>query len=165
MPLDFAIRPNRIPWPPLIYAGAIGLALVLDDLWPEASGFLGDSEPVHLFGVAMMLVGAAFDIAAMLTMSRHRANVLPHRAATVLLTSGPFGLTRNPIYLGNAIMLAGAAPTFANIWFLALVPLTVALVTVLAIRREERHLATLFGGAWTAYAASTPRWLGRSFES
>lgn len=160
MPLDFAIRPNRIPWPPLIYAGAIAVALVLGDLWPAASGFLDDSETLRFFGVAVMLVGAGFDIGAMLTMSYHRANVLPHRAATVLLTSGPFRLSRNPIYLGNAIMLAGAAPAFANIWFLALLPATVSLVTMLAIHREERHLAALFGGAWTAYAARTPRWIG-----
>jgi protein-S-isoprenylcysteine O-methyltransferase Ste14 len=161
MPLDFAIRPNRIPWPPLIYAGAIGLALALDRLYPQVSGAIGDDDGVWLLGVAVMAAGAAFDLSAMLAMWRHRANIMPHRAATALVTSGPFALSRNPIYLGNAIMLAGAAPTFGNFWFLALVPVVVALVTVLAIRREERHLATLFGGAWTAYAARTPRWFGR----
>lgn len=160
MPIDFALRPNRIPWPPLIYAGAIGLALALDHLWPQVSRIFGAGEGVRLVGVAAMAAGVGFDLAAMLTMSRHRANILPHRAATMLLTAGPFALSRNPIYLGNAIMLAGAAPAFGNIWFLGVVPGVIALVTRLAIRREERHLASRFGDAWIAYAARTPRWFG-----
>lgn len=162
MPIDFAVRPNRIPWPPLIYAGAIALALLLGELWPQVSQVCGGGgDGLWRVGVAVMAVGAAFDVSAMVSMSRHRANIMPHRAATALLTSGPFALSRNPIYLGNAVMLAGAAPTFNNLWFLALVPIVVGLVTVLAIRREERHLAALFGDAWTAYAARTSRWLGR----
>jgi len=160
MPIDFASRPNRIPWPPLIYAAAIGLALVLDGLWSDSP--IHDRGPVLLVvGLAMMAAGAAFDFAAMLAMSRRRANILPHRAASLLVTAGPFAISRNPIYLGNAIMLAGAAPTFGNPWFLAVVPLVVVAITRLAIRREERHLAARFGAAWTAYAARTPRWIGR----
>ena len=161
MPNDFAARPNRVPWPPLIYAGAIGLALVLGDPWPRASRFIDMHGRLCLgIGIAIMAAGAVFDLSAMLAMSRRRANILPHRAATTLLTSGPFALSRNPIYLGNALMLAGAAPTFGNLWFLALAPVVVALITVLAIRREERHLAARFGDAWDAYAETTPRWLG-----
>lgn len=157
MPDDYAQRPNRIPWPPLIYGAAVGLALALEGVWSPGRVF----GPTWVgIGLAAMAAGAALDLAAMLTMSRRRANIYPHRAATVLVTSGPFKLSRNPIYLGNALMLAGAAPTFGNPWFLLLLPVAVALITVLAIRREERHLAARFGEAWTAYAAKTPRWIG-----
>jgi protein-S-isoprenylcysteine O-methyltransferase Ste14 len=155
--MDFSARPNRIPWPPAIYAGTIGLAVILGWLWPWTSS---PGDAMRGVGVAIMAVGAGFDVSAMLTMARRRANILPHRAATALVTSGPFALSRNPIYLGNALMLAGAAPTFGNPWFLALVPVAVLLVTTLAIRREEHHLAARFGPAWTTYAARTPRWIG-----
>ena len=160
MPPDIAARPNRIPWPPLIYAACIAVALVLGRLWPFAS----DIVAFRPIGIALMLVGAGFDLAAMVTMRRHRANVLPHRAATQLVTSGPFAWSRNPIYLGNTLMLAGAAPAFGAVWLLVMVPVAVALVTMLAIRREERHLAALFGPAWAAYAARTPRWFGRHIK-
>jgi len=156
MPPDIAARPNRIPWPPLIYAACVAAALVLGALWPLAS----DIDHFRPVGIALMLAGTGFDAAAMVTMRRHRANILPHRAATELVTSGPFVWSRNPIYLGNTLMLAGAAPAFGQVWLLVMVPVAVALVAALAIRREERHLAARFGPAWAAYAARTPRWFG-----
>ena len=83
-------------------------------------------------------------------MRRHRANILPHRAATTLVTSGPFALSRNPIYLGNTLLLAGAGVMFGNVWFLLGAIGSAWLVTVLAIRREEAHLEARFGEAWRA---------------
>jgi len=155
MPIDVATRPNRIPWPPLIYAACVVGAVAIGRLWPLDLGT--DLRPV---GIAIMLIGLGCDGTAMVTMRRFRANILPHRAATELVTTGPFAWSRNPIYLGNTLMLAGAAPTFGAAWFLVLSPVAVALVTVLAIRREERHLAARFGSVWAAYAARTPRWFG-----
>jgi protein-S-isoprenylcysteine O-methyltransferase Ste14 len=94
-------------------------------------------------------------------MSRQHANILPHRAATALVTSGPFALSRNPIYLGNTIAMAGAGLAFANPWFLPAALLAAVAVTRLAIRREEAHLAARFGAAWDAYSQRTARWFGR----
>jgi protein-S-isoprenylcysteine O-methyltransferase Ste14 len=95
----------------------------------------------------------------MVTMRRHRANVWPHRAATALVTGGPFAWSRNPIYLGNTLLLAGAGLLLANAWFLIAALVGVWAVTRLAIVREEAHLAARFDGAWLAYVRSTPRWL------
>jgi protein-S-isoprenylcysteine O-methyltransferase Ste14 len=95
----------------------------------------------------------------MLTMRRHHANILPHRSATALVVSWPFSVSRNPIYLGNTLMLAGAALAFDIPWFAAAAVVAVYAVTVLAIRREERHLAARFGADWTAYQERVPRWL------
>ena len=162
MSTNLALRPNRIPWPPLIYLGAAVAALILGGLWPFDPKFINDHRNVFLVsGIGFMFAGAALDLSAMLTMRRHRVNILPHRAATALLTTGPFAWSRNPIYLGNTLMLAGAAPTIGNPWFLLLALVAAALVTALAIRREEQHLTILFGPAWLAYAERTPRWLGR----
>ncbi len=95
----------------------------------------------------------------MIVMTRHRANILPHRAATALVTAFPFSISRNPIYLGNTMMLIGAGFLFANLWFLVTAALAAILVTELAIKREEAHLSTLFGAKWRDYAARTPRWI------
>jgi protein-S-isoprenylcysteine O-methyltransferase Ste14 len=96
----------------------------------------------------------------MLVMRRGRANILPHRAATALITSGPFAVSRNPIYLGNTFLLIGAAAALANPWFLPVALLSAAAVDRLAIRREEAHLAARFGEAWRGYAKRTARWIG-----
>jgi protein-S-isoprenylcysteine O-methyltransferase Ste14 len=98
----------------------------------------------------------------MVVMARRRANILPHRAATALVTDGPFAWSRNPIYLGNTLLLSGCGLAFGNAWLLVGAAVAAIAVTVLAIRREEAHLASRFGDAWMAYAARTRRWFGRS---
>jgi protein-S-isoprenylcysteine O-methyltransferase Ste14 len=153
---DWHDRPNRIPWPPIIFAGIVVAALLLHAVVP-----LGDTLPraVRLIGAAIMLAGIVLDVAAMVTMHRHRANIQPHRAATALVTTGPFALSRNPIYLGNTLLIAGAGIAFDALWFVPTALLGAWLVSRLAIRREEAHLAARFGPAWAAYAQRTPRWL------
>jgi protein-S-isoprenylcysteine O-methyltransferase Ste14 len=150
-------RPNVLPWPPLIYGGGIVLALVLG--WLVPFGWAPGSI-VRVAGGVVMLSGLGLDGSAMLVMRRGRANILPHRAATALITSGPFAVSRNPIYLGNTFLLIGAAAALANPWFLPVALLSAAAVDRLAIRREEAHLAARFGEAWRGYAKRTARWIG-----
>jgi len=150
--------PNRWPWPPIIFAGAAAAAFLLGRFspWPDASWA---TPGLRLFGYALFAAGLTLDGAAMLTMRRCRANILPHRSATALVTSGPFALSRNPIYLGNTVALMAAAAAFGNAWFLPAALGAAKLVSLLAIRREEAHLAALFGPAWSTYAQRTSRWL------
>jgi protein-S-isoprenylcysteine O-methyltransferase Ste14 len=92
-------------------------------------------------------------------MWRKNTNILPHRGADALITSGPFRFTRNPIYLGNTIAMLGLSVYLNNGWFAILGLGAAFAVDRLAIRREEAHLAARFREAWLAYAARTPRWL------
>ena len=156
---SWADRPNTLPWPPIVYGCAAALAFGLGRFFPIATSFLPHAIARDV-GIVVMFVGIGLDFAAMITMRRARANILPHRAATGLVTNGPFSLSRNPIYLGNTLLLGGAGLAFGNAWFLIAAAIAVQLVTVLAIRREEAHLASRFGPAWDAYARRTPRWLG-----
>lgn len=153
-----ADRPNRVPWPPILFAAAALAAwlasLALPLPWPRAPALAA-------LGWAMIVAGLALDAWAMSVMTRQRANILPHRAATALVTTGPFAWSRNPIYLGNTTVLAGCALAFRSPLFLVAAALAAAAVTRLAIRREEAHLAARFGAGWAAYAARTRRWFGR----
>lgn len=146
-------RPNTIPWPPLIVAAVAIAALALGRILPVPLPL------PRLPGIAITAIGLCLDAAAALTMYRQRANILPHRAATALVTSGPFALSRNPIYLGNTILLIGLALALHDAWFLPAAALEVWLVTILAIRREEAHLAARFGPAWDDYRRRVPRWI------
>lgn len=151
-------RPNRLPWPPLLFGAAALLAWLAGRLlplpWPE-------SAALALAGWLLAGAGLGLDLWAMAWMMRHRANILPHRAATALVTSGPFALSRNPIYLGNTLLLTGLGLAFGNPWFLPAAAGAALAVRRLAILREEAHLAARFGPAWEAYAARTGRWFGR----
>ena len=155
--------PNRVPWPPLLVLAAALVAVGLGAVLPGPDWL---SDPVLIvLGRALMLIGLGFDLAAMFTMWRHRANILPHRAATALVTTGPFAWSRNPIYLGNTLLLAGAAFAFHNPWFLPAAFAAAVAVTRLAIVREEAHLAQLFGAEWETYRGRTARWFGRRREA
>ncbi|MEM9684082.1 MAG: isoprenylcysteine carboxylmethyltransferase family protein [Pseudomonadota bacterium] len=151
-------RPNAVPWPPIILAGLIVIALAAGPLLPPLPSDLASA--VWPLGVAVAGAGLALDLWAIATLYRHRTTVLPHRGADRLVTSGPFALSRNPIYLGNTLLLLGAAGIFANLVFLPAALLNLMLVDRLAIAREEAHLASRFGDAWRDYAARVPRWIG-----
>ena len=148
--------PNTIPWPPLIYGGAAMAAMVLDCLVPLD---VAAPRSIRWVGAAIVAAGIGLDVSAMLVMRHYRANILPHRSATALVTSWPFSISRNPIYLGNTVLLAGAALAFCNPWFLVMVAVATKVVIVLAIRREECHLAAAFGTAWKIYEERVPRWI------
>ncbi len=156
-------RPNRIPWPPILFGSAAlaawlaGAALPLP--WPGATS--PGATWLGIAGWGLIAAGLGLDLWAMAVMRRRRANILPHRAATTLVTTGPFAWSRNPIYLGNTLLLAGCGLAIGNPWFLAAALAAALAVTGLAIRREEAHLAALFGEDWQRYAARTGRWLGR----
>lgn len=156
MAFEFESRPNRIPWPPLIVAAALAIATLGAIFFPVRTGL---GAPGRGLGWALIALGLTLDVSAIATLARARTNVLPHRAADRLVTHGPFAFTRNPIYLGNAIALAGLGGAVNSAWFVVASIIAALMVDILAIRREEAHLALRFGAQWRDYAARTPRWL------
>ena len=156
MAINFYHRPNVIPWPPLVYLaiGVAGFGLHTIAPWRVVPASVG-----LLFGLGVMTVGVLLDFWAMFVMMRARTNVLPHRGAGMLVTWGPFALTRNPIYLGNTLAMIGLGIAFSG-WFIILAVLAIVIIDLLAIRREEAHLAIRFGDGWHDYAHHVPRWIG-----
>jgi protein-S-isoprenylcysteine O-methyltransferase Ste14 len=149
-------RPYAIPWPPLIVVAALLVALV---------GEL--AFPVHLhlgatgrwLGWALIAAGVGVNLWGVATMRSAGVNIAPHRAASGLVTTGAFAFTRNPIYLGTTIAFVGLGVAANSLWFVLAALFAAKLVEIVAIRREEEHLALLFGSQWTDYAARAPRWL------
>lgn len=153
---DPAERPNRIPWPPLLYGAALAIGLVADRIVPLPLG-LGSAAWI---GLPVAALGLGLDLWTLATFARAKTNVLPHRPAGRLLVHGPFARTRNPIYLGNTILVAGLGLLFDTAWLLVGAAAAALACHHLAILREEAHLAARFGPDWHAYAARVPRWIG-----
>jgi protein-S-isoprenylcysteine O-methyltransferase Ste14 len=158
MTAPHSARPNKLPWPPMLLTLAAVAAIVLGVVVPAP---LPPLDAVVWPGYLIAALGIGVDGWAILTMRNARTNILPHRAADLLVTWGPFRFSRNPIYLANTLLLIGIGLAFGNAWFIPLAFVLAVLVDRLAIRREERHLAIKFGNAWIDYAARTPRWLIR----
>ena len=152
-------RPNRFPWPPVIYVAAIALAVVLHWVWPLP--WLGSPLADFLFAVGVITaVGAiAIDVAAMRALQRARTTILPHRGSAHLQTGGPYAFTRNPIYLGNTMLTVGIGLISGIVWFLPLALVAAFATQKLAIEREEAHLYARFGKRFRDYAKRVRRWI------
>ena len=150
--------PNRIPWPPLIYAGAILLGalskFVLPTPWLDSPA----SDFLFAVGTLIIIAGLVLDIRAMQTLHAAKTTILPIKGADHLVTGGPYKISRNPIYLGNTLLTFGAGLVFGIIWFLPLAFIAAILTSKLAIEREEAHLSAKFGKNWRDYTHKVRRW-------
>jgi protein-S-isoprenylcysteine O-methyltransferase Ste14 len=78
-----------------------------------------------------------------------------------LATGGPYAWMRNPLYVGNTLVLLGAATIAGPLWLVPLSGAWAFLVYEQAVRHEERRLSQKYGGAYAAYAQRVPRWVPR----
>lgn len=157
-PPNPADRPNRIPWPPILLAAVVIGAFALDAVMPVTWPGLNDG-PARTIGACIGLAGLLLVAWAVSTLLAHDTTFMPDQPVTHLVTSGPYAWRRNPIYLGEILMLFGAAELTKNVWFIILAAAFAVLITVLQIVPEERHLEARFGNAWRDYAARTKRWI------
>jgi protein-S-isoprenylcysteine O-methyltransferase Ste14 len=80
------------------------------------------------------------------------------QGADRLVTEGAFRFRRNPIYMGEVLILLGLAQATLNIWLVAMAPVFAVAILLLAILPEERHLEARFGEEYLDYQARTRRW-------
>jgi protein-S-isoprenylcysteine O-methyltransferase Ste14 len=150
-----ADRPNRYPLPPLILIGSLALGFGLHAIAPIGLPAPGMAKVI---GALALGAGIVLVMSASMTLSRSGTAVLPHHPATRLVTSGPFAWSRNPIYLGEALIVAGFGGVENALAYIVAAAIFVAAVTLFAVTREEAHLAARFGDEWQAYARRVRRW-------
>ena len=81
------------------------------------------------------------------------------KPTTVIVRTGPYRFSRNPIYLAFSVFQLGIAIWANSVWLLATLVGAVALIHYLVIRREEQYLERKFGAQYADYKASVRRWL------
>jgi protein-S-isoprenylcysteine O-methyltransferase Ste14 len=113
----------------------------------------------HDIGALLFLAGLFFAIAAVIQLRRHGTTTLPHRSPSSLVTAGVFGKSRNPIYLGFVLILAGVSLWLGSVVGVILVPVLVVVLGRRFIEGEEARLRRAFGDAFDEYAGRTRRWL------
>jgi hypothetical protein len=75
-----------------------------------------------------------------------------------LVTAGPYAYTRNPMYLGHLIFLAGLALTLHS-WLAGLIGLASAVFFHLRVKRDEKRLREFFGEPYIEYCGRVKRWV------
>jgi protein-S-isoprenylcysteine O-methyltransferase Ste14 len=120
--------------------------------------------PAHIrlvAGIAIALAGAAMAISGVTAFRRAKTTVNPLKPETSssLVTSGVYRFTRNPMYVGLALVLLAWAVFLSSPWGL-LGPLVFALyMTRFQIMPEEKILLGMFGTAYSEYQSKVRRWL------
>jgi protein-S-isoprenylcysteine O-methyltransferase Ste14 len=155
--MDVRDRPNTIPWPPILFVGALVAANVLGSYAPLPLGFR--AWFVQPLGALIVVLALSLMVWSFMTFRAEKTTILPHQAAERMIVRGPFAISRNPIYLSEVILMVGLSLANASLWYALITPLFMAAVTKLAIVREEAHLAARFGADWAAYAGRVRRWV------
>src|SRR6202035_1479507 len=114
-------------------------------------------------GALPVAIGLAIAVAAVRRFRHARTTVNPvdPSKATQLVTDGVFRISRNPMYLGLALLLMGWAIWLHSVSPWVILPLFVFLITRVQIIPEEHALEHLFGTDYLTYRRSVGRWIGR----
>lgn len=141
--------------PPLIYGVPLLMGLLLDRWvpWPLVAERL--TLPLGLVLVTLGFVA----LPAILAFRVARTHPEPWKPTKALVTVGPYRYSRNPMYVGMALLYLGTAIWQNTVWPLLALPAVIAVIHVGVIRREERYLEALFGEDYRAYRERVRRWL------
>ena len=141
--------------PPLLFIApfVVGLALHHVCPLPHLPRWTG-----ILLGVLFAVPAIVLYAAAQVTLHRAQTTMLPEGRPRVLVVTGPFRRTRNPLYLALLLLYTGVALGTGALWSLALLPAVAVWLHYGPVRREERFLSQLFGEEYVSYCRTVPRW-------
>ena len=142
--------------PPWIYAGVLGVGLLLQRAVPLP--FL-PRRISRVIGACLIALNFLIGAPAALTMRRARTALDPRVPTTAIVRTGPFRYSRNPIYLSFTILYTGIALVANALWPLLLLPAALVAMNRGVIEREEQYLERKFGAEYAQYKAQVRRWL------
>ncbi|XGV97941.1 MAG: isoprenylcysteine carboxylmethyltransferase family protein [Leptolyngbya sp. BL-A-14] len=144
--------------PPPIIAVLFGLGMwVLAIRLPVV-----EVSSVRIVAAAVIAIAAAvFALLGIVSFRRAKTTINPvnPEKASSLVSSGIYGISRNPMYVGLALLLVAWAVYLASLWSLIGVLGFILYVNRFQITPEERALTTLFGDEFVSYQAKVRRWL------
>jgi protein-S-isoprenylcysteine O-methyltransferase Ste14 len=144
-----------VPWVfVLTYLAGVGIEAAF-----RTDGFLPKSTLLTSVGYVIFTVGAGLAAWGWLIFWRARTTRVPGEASTTLVTSGPYRLMRNPMYVGLSVAYVGEAAILHQVVPLVLLPLTIAYLNRVVIPVEEERLHSVFGAEYEQYQKDVRRWL------
>jgi protein-S-isoprenylcysteine O-methyltransferase Ste14 len=146
--------------PPVFFVSAFAAGWFADGQrpWPMRDS-IERAPSLDAAGIGL-IVGAALLVGwAILTLWRARTTIMPHRAASAIVTAGPYRFTRNPMYVAMTGAYIGASLLAGTWWTMVLLPIPVLVVAAWVVPREERHLRQSFGDDYIRYTTRVRRWL------
>jgi protein-S-isoprenylcysteine O-methyltransferase Ste14 len=113
---------------------------------------------LNIVGFVFVTLGFVLGFSAFLEFRKAQTTILPHGSVSSIITSSIYRFTRNPIYLGFALMVIGFPLISGTLWGLIIVPVFIYSMNSLVIEREEAYLEKKFGDVYTSYKGRARRW-------
>jgi protein-S-isoprenylcysteine O-methyltransferase Ste14 len=141
--------------PPIIFLCAVVLGIALNQVWPfhfmpRNVGLLG---PVVTFAAVLLFLLSYREFRAAGT------SVRGSKRTTVIVQTGPYRFSRNPIYLSFILLVLGLSVWLNDLWLLVTLVPAVGFIAMVVIPREERFLERNFHDQYSTYKATVRRWL------
>ncbi|HYM70600.1 MAG TPA: isoprenylcysteine carboxylmethyltransferase family protein [bacterium] len=142
--------------PPLIYLAAVVVGFVLRALaptpfFPRALGYQ--------LGAILILIAVALLLWGVREMRRAGTSESTAVPTSALVTTGPFRLSRNPLYVSLTLCYLGTMIAAQALWGLALAVVVLAVMRRGVIDREERYMERRFGAEYLRYKERVRRWM------
>jgi protein-S-isoprenylcysteine O-methyltransferase Ste14 len=153
--MAFTMKKGRVLWSHelRIRVLIVVVAVVLVRLGAFRSGNLNTDPWRAGFGLVLFAVGLGFAVWARVNIGRNWGTPMSQKAEPELVTSGPYRLTRHPIYSG--ILLGTIGTSVALSWFWLIATALAGVYFIYAATVEERYLTSQFPDAYPAYKRST----------
>lgn len=147
----------RVP-PPVIYLGAVVLGIIVHAYILPLPIPLSTGLRIAV-AAAVAALGLVFVAGAARIFRRTGQNPAPWKPTPEIISSGVYRITRNPMYVGMALLQTAIGIGLANWWIVVLVPAVLAVVHATAVRHEERYLEGKFEDEYRRYKTTVRRWL------
>jgi len=156
VPQGYQDNPGVVAPPPLIYAVPLAVGVYLNRRSPFE---LMPGNLARIIGVTLGIVAIILSLAAAIQFWRARTPMMPYKSTSAIIESGPFAISRNPLYLALTLGYVAVSLFFNTAWPLLVLPLVLLVMYRGVIAREERYLEQKFGERYVEYMGRVRRWL------
>jgi len=147
----------RIP-PPLVFLGGVIAGVVVHAFVMPLP--IGLSAGLRIAAGVIAAVPGLVLLAGAIGLFRHTGqDPKPWKSTPEIVSTGVYRITRNPMYVGMALLQIAIGVGLANWWVIILVPVALAIVHATAVRPEEDYLQRKFEDEFTRYKTAVRRWL------
>ncbi|HEY6062791.1 MAG TPA: isoprenylcysteine carboxylmethyltransferase family protein [Chitinophagaceae bacterium] len=144
--------------PPLFYVLIFIAAIFIQKIIP-INDKLFHLPAIKIAGAILLVVALFFLVRSLRQFFLTKNTLILIKPASSLQTNGIYGMTRNPMYAGLAIVYSGITCFLGNWWNIILFPVLIIIVQEYIIKREEKYLQLEFGQGYTDYKRTVRRLL------